>query len=121
MGMRMRMISTTKSKQSMSSSSSSSSSSMMQSYRSALDSNPVLVKCLTASAISFAADIICQLLVPYMKEKEKEKEKEKGSEAKLSPNPATDIDWSIDWARTAKFSLLGAALNGGLLHYWYYS
>ena len=103
-----RMISTKSKLRSFSSSSGSGSSSVMQKYQSALGSHPVLVKCVTASVLSFAADIICQLVVPYMKEKEK------NSEAKFSFDIAT-----IDWARTAKFSLLGATLNGGILHYWY--
>ncbi len=83
-------------------------SSTLQVYRTALDSHPLLVKSVTASVLSFAADIICQLVVPYIKEKEK------GSKAGFS----LDLT-SIDWTRTAKFSLLGATLNGGLLHYWY--
>ena len=80
----------------------------LQSYRSALDSHPMLVKSITASVLSFSADIICQLVVPYIKEKEN------GSNSGFSFNLS-----NIDWIRTAKFSLLGATLNGGLLHYWY--
>ncbi len=85
--------------------------SLLKAYSSSLESNPILVKGVTAAVLSFTGDIICQLVVPYIKERG-----EKGAEA-VNLSDYLDIS-KIDWQRSLKFSVLGITMNGILLHYW---
>jgi len=55
-----------------------------------------LTKSITSGVIAFVGDVACQKLFPHDKE-----------------------DRKVDWNRTIKFTILGTALVGPLLHYWY--
>lgn len=70
-------------------------SSLWITYNRYLTEKPVLTKSITSGVIAFLGDIACQKY--FTQEKEPK----------------------MDWKRTFKFTLLGTALVGPLLHYWY--
>lgn len=69
---------------------------MWATYNRYLTEKPVLTKSITSGVIAFVGDVACQKLFPQDKE-----------------------DRKVDWNRTIKFTILGTALVGPLLHYWY--
>lgn len=65
-------------------------------YNRYLTEKPVLTKSITSGVISFVGDVACQKFFPHDKD-----------------------DKKIDWIRTIKFTILGTALVGPMLHHWY--
>lgn len=71
-------------------------------YNHQLNVNPVITKSLTAGAIAFSADIICQLFFPTTVKKIKKPMKDR-----------------INWQRTANFTLINLVFVPPMVHYWY--
>lgn len=70
-------------------------SSIWSNYNRLLSEHPLVTKSLTSGVLSFLADAICQTYFPEKKGK------------------------AFDWRRLFNFTILGTALVGPLLHYWY--
>jgi hypothetical protein len=64
--------------------------------------NPILTKSLTAGALAFAADLICQLFFT----------KPSASETKSSRD-------KVNWKRAVNFAILSGLIFAPLTHYWY--
>jgi peroxisomal membrane protein 2 len=76
-------------------------------YNDALESNPLLVKSVTASAILGAADLAGQAI------------QKATAAAASSPEMETDQEGGIDWARTARFAVFGLILQAPWNHFYY--
>ncbi len=74
-------------------------------YTEALEKKPILTKSITAGVLSFIADVICQ--------------KGFGSTPNEGNKEGTKVTKVLDFPRIGKFTFLGVALVGPLLHFWY--
>ena len=77
----------------------SSSENLWTKYNDQLKKRPLLTKCITSGLLSLAADILCQV--------------------GFSPTEPEKSTTSLDAARAAKFTALGAFFTGPALHFWY--
>lgn len=74
-------------------------------YTEALEKKPILTKSITAGVLSFIADAICQ--------------KGFGNTPNEGNKEDTKVKKELDFSRIGKFTFLGVALVGPLLHFWY--
>jgi len=97
------------------SSSSSFLGSMLSWYARKLETHPITTKSITSGIIAGAGDFICQCLVDKpAKEHQHELDEQAGK-----PVPDETPLWWWNAARTGNFLLLGGAMVGPALHYWY--
>jgi hypothetical protein len=76
-------------------------------YNQALESDPLLVKSITASVILGAGDLAGQALEDYQS-------REKAGAARIAME-----DKGIDWARSARFAIFGLVLQAPWNHFYY--
>jgi len=74
-------------------------------YTEMLEKKPILTKSITAGVLSFVADVICQ--------------KGFGSAPIEGTKDVTKDEKALDFPRIGKFTFLGVALVGPILHFWY--
>lgn len=74
-------------------------------YTEALEKKPILTKSITAGVLSLIADVICQ--------------KGFGGAPNEGDKEEAKVEKALDFPRIGKFTFLGVALVGPILHFWY--
>ncbi|CAM9788893.1 unnamed protein product [Ectocarpus sp. 12 AP-2014] len=93
-------------------------------YNSLLESRPLTTKAVTSGAIAFAGDVSCQLLALEVAKREEEQSSAQDVDEHEQHEPfgdggARSVASEIDWGRTLRFTLVGAAVVAPALHAWY--